>query len=135
MARCLKYRGFDEIARSPKAGLYLSIFNLNLCDTWFKSLNVKYVVHCKKEKYDLYIGRPSIWGNPFSFSKGTLAKYKVNTRDEAVDSYRAWLLSNPELMKKLPELRGKILGCWCAPQRCHGDVLAELSNTSNGNEK
>jgi hypothetical protein len=88
----------------------------------------KLVVHCKKEKFDVYIGRPSPWGNPFSHKEGTLAKFKVGTRDEAVDQYREWLLSNPELLKKLPELKNKVLACWCSPLRCHGDVLSELAN-------
>ncbi len=37
-------------------------------------------------------------------------------------------LANPALREKLPELKGKILGCWCAPEACHGDILAELAN-------
>ena len=83
------------------------------------------VVHCKKEMYDVYIGRPSKWGNPFSHKEGTLAKFKVSTRDEAVQKYREWLLTQPDLIQSLPELRGKVLGCWCKPLKCHGDVLAE----------
>lgn len=86
------------------------------------------VVHCKKSKHDVYIGRPSKWGNPFSHQSGTLAKYKVATRNEAVSKYREWLLKQPELMAELHELKGKTLGCWCAPQACHGDVLVELAN-------
>ena len=86
------------------------------------------VVHCKKESFDVYIGRPSIWGNPFSHKEGTQAKFKVATREEAVKSYRQWLLNNPSLMAKLPQLKGKVLGCWCHPQKCHGDVLLELAN-------
>lgn len=86
----------------------------------------KLVVHCKKEPFDTYIGRPSKWGNPFSHLNGTLAKFKVASREEAIAKYREWLLSQPELMAALPELKGKVLGCWCAPQACHGDVLVEL---------
>lgn len=86
------------------------------------------VVHMKKEKYDIYIGRPSEWGNPFSHRDGTLAAYKVETREEAVAAYRKWILTKPELLKRLPELKGKILACWCAPLACHGDVLAELAD-------
>ena len=26
----------------------------------------------------------------------------------------------------LGELRGKILGCWCKPKPCHGDILVKL---------
>lgn len=88
---------------------------------------MKRVVHCKREAYDVYIGRPSIWGNPFSHLDGTLAKFKVASREEAVAKFREWVQQQPELMARLPELRGKVLGCWCSPKACHGDVLAELA--------
>jgi hypothetical protein len=86
------------------------------------------VVHCKRSPYDAYIGRPSKWGNPFSHLPNTLAQYRVANREEAIRSYEAWLKSQPELLAALPELRGKVLGCWCAPQACHGDVLLQLAN-------
>lgn len=82
------------------------------------------VVHCKKEKYDIYIGRPSKWGNPFSHKAGTKAEFQVATREEAVKRYEEYLLNSPELLDALPELFGKVLGCWCAPQLCHGHILA-----------
>lgn len=88
------------------------------------------VVHMKKEKYDIYIGRPSDWGNPFSHRDGTLAQFKVGTREEAVEAYREWILTKPELLKRLPELKGKILACWCKPLACHGDILVELADKS-----
>ncbi len=81
----------------------------------------RYVVHCKKEHYDVYIGRGSKWGNPFVIDKD-------GTREEVIMKYRAMLMTRPDLLAALPELRGKILGCWCAPKECHGDVLAELAN-------
>ena len=42
------------------------------------------VVHCKKEPYDIYIGRPSKWGNPFSIGKD-------GTREEVIEKYREWI--------------------------------------------
>jgi hypothetical protein len=88
------------------------------------------VVHCKKEPFDIYIGRPSKWGNPFTHIKdqNTLAKYLVSTRKEAIDSYRQWILNGEGsyLLKDIEELRGKTLGCWCKPLPCHGDVLKEI---------
>lgn len=84
------------------------------------------VVHCKKEKYDILISRPSIWGNPYSHKSGTLAKFKTNTRAESIEKYREYILNNPELLSLLHTLEGKILGCWCKPKPCHGDVLVEL---------
>lgn len=87
------------------------------------------VVHCKKEPHDVYIGRPSKWGNPFShLEDSTQAEFKVKDRKEAIDSYRAWITEGDgkHLLKDLHELEGKVLGCWCKPKSCHGDVLVEL---------
>ena len=50
------------------------------------------------------------------------------TRDEVVAKYRAWILRQPALMAALHELPDKNLVCWCAPERCHADVLLELGN-------
>lgn len=86
------------------------------------------VVHCKRDRYDVYVGRGSKWGNPFSHQTGTRARWKVATRDDAVAAYEQWLRDQPHLLDALDELRGKTLGCWCAPRRCHGDVLAALAN-------
>jgi hypothetical protein len=84
------------------------------------------VVHFKKSNYDVYIGRPGIWGNPYSHKEGTKAEFKVATREEAVEKYREYILNNAELMSKIHELKGKVLGCWCKPLACHGDVIIEI---------
>lgn len=86
------------------------------------------VVHCKKEPFDVYIGRPSKWGNPYSHKDGTLAQFKVDTREEAVAKYESLLLSSPDLLRDLGELKNKTLACWCAPQLCHGHILAKLAD-------
>jgi hypothetical protein len=83
------------------------------------------VVH-RGYPHDVYIGRPSKWGNPFSHKPGTLAKFRVSTRKEAITKYREWILTQPQLLAELHELKGKTLGCWCKPKACHGDVLLEL---------
>jgi hypothetical protein len=80
------------------------------------------VVHCKKEYYDVYIGRPSKWGNPFVVGKDS-------NREEVIEKHRNWLSTQPELMADLVELKDKILGCWCKPKSCHGDTLAELADS------
>lgn len=88
------------------------------------------VVHCKKEAYDVYIGRPSKWGNPFTHKKdkNTLAKYVVKDRNEAIECYRKWITEGDGmyLLNDLHELKGKTLACWCKPLSCHGDILLEL---------
>ena len=74
------------------------------------------VVHVKREEYDVFIGRPSKWGNPFRIGKD-------GTRDEVIAKYKGWLTSQPGLLAALPERREKRLGCCCCPLPCHGDVL------------
>jgi hypothetical protein len=86
------------------------------------------VVHCKKEEFDVYVGRGSRWGNPYSHKEGTLAEHVVGSRSEAIQKFEEYLLSNEELMRDLPKLRGKILGCWCKPKSCHGDILIKYAN-------
>jgi hypothetical protein len=81
------------------------------------------VVHCKREPYDVYIGRPGPWGNPFVLGK-------EDQRADVIAKYREWLMEQPRLLAVVPELRGLTLGCWCAPKPCHGDVLAELADAS-----
>lgn len=79
----------------------------------------KRVVHCRRDSYNVYIGRPSKWGNPFRIGPD-------GDRWEVIEKYRRYLLNNQSLLYDLPELDGKILGCWCYPHPCHGDVLIEL---------
>jgi len=94
------------------------------------------VVHCKKDHYDVYIGRPSKWGNPYTHisDKETKAEFIVNTREEAITKYKDYILNNEVLMNSLDELKGKVLGCWCKPKSCHGDILVELINEKEHEE-
>ena len=95
-----------------------------------KIINIK-----SKEAYDIYIGRwnqlyglqKSIWANPFKLGKD-------GTGEEVLKKYREHVLSKPELLKKIPELRGKTLACWCKPGPCHGDVLIELLEETNAHD-
>lgn len=85
------------------------------------------VVHCRREPYDVYIGRPSKWGNPFVIGPD-------GTREQVIEKYRQYLLTSPELLAALPALRGKILGCWCSPNPCHGDVLVAEAEKDQSHE-
>ena len=78
------------------------------------------VVHCKRARYDVYVGRPSKWGNPFVVGRD-------GTRDQVIARYERWLLHQPEWLAQLDELVGRTLGCWRAPKACHGEVLARLA--------
>jgi hypothetical protein len=93
------------------------------------------VVHVKAgEPYDVYIGRhtrggykKSIWHNPYNLPKNATPE----ERDAAIARFEFYLLEErPDLVARLGELRGKVLGCWCAPKPCHGEVLASLAAAS-----
>jgi len=86
-----------------------------------KKLKMTKVIHCKKEEYDVYIGRPGKWGNLFSIGPD-------GTRAEVIKKYEEWLMKQPHLLASLFELKDKVLGCWCKPLACHGDVLIRLLN-------
>jgi hypothetical protein len=79
------------------------------------------VVHCKKAAFDIYIGRPSKFGNPFKIGRD-------GNRAQVIEKYRAWISSQSELLAEVKKLKGKRLGCWCKPLACHGDVLAEIAD-------
>lgn len=95
------------------------------------------VVHCKKAAHDVYVGRPSKWGNPFSHLPNSAAAWRVNTREEAIERYRAWICDiEQEALRDEARrtLRGKVLGCWCSPLPCHADVLAQIANSHEEDE-
>jgi hypothetical protein len=79
------------------------------------------VVNLRKSKFDILIDRRTPWGNPFEIGVH-------GTREEVVDMYAVWILEPEQkvLLKQIPKLRGKVLGCHCAPKLCHGHVLKYL---------
>lgn len=81
----------------------------------------------KPEEY-VFIGRPSKWGNPFSHLEHSRAEKRVATRKDAVLAYEKYLLGRADLMAALKELKGKTLVCYCAPQLCHGHILAKYAD-------
>lgn len=77
------------------------------------------VVNINESDYDVYIGRPSKYGNPFIIGKD-------GNRLEVIRKYDKYIRNNKKLLEDLSELEGKILGCYCKPRKCHGDVLVKL---------
>ncbi len=71
--------------------------------------------------YDVRIDRSTKWGNLYQIDEH-------NDRKEAIQKYKKSLLGSYQFLADLPQLQGKILGCWCKPLPCHGDVLADFCN-------
>jgi hypothetical protein len=101
------------------------------------------VVHCKKEPFDIYVGRQDHgchFGNAFAHKKSKYEVVVVATVEEAVLFCKQWLegtawqhiepIRRRWILDNLHSLKGRTLGCFCKPGPCHGDVLAELADRS-----
>lgn len=66
----------------------------------------------------------SIFANPFKINKN-------NSRKSVLFKYKIYILNklkNKNFKNEFIALKGKNLGCWCKPEKCHGDILIELLN-------
>lgn len=96
------------------------------------------VANKRKGARGVYIGRPSVLGNPFQIGPD-------GTRAEVIEKYRSWIESEvrtqPDgpVARELDRLRARhergetvTLVCWCAPAPCHGDVIRDLISGIKG---
>ena len=88
---------------------------------WAKD-NDRFVYIGRAQRFLPEYSKKSIWFNPFATKNDT-------ERDKVCDEFSVYLDNNASLISRLPELKGKVLGCWCYPKRCHGDYLAKLTNS------
>jgi hypothetical protein len=85
-----------------------------------------YEARCNNRYVYIGRGKDSVWGNPFThIPTGTLAKFVV-PYDQVLAEYEGYVRGRLDLMQRLGTLRGKVLGCFCRPRACHGDVLVRL---------
>ena len=92
------------------------------------------MVNIRKESCDVYIGRAGqgkdgYFGNPFRLET-------TMTRGGTLDRYRKYfyhrLSADEEFRRRIGELRGKTLGCFCKPNPCHGDIIKEYLDRMEG---
>lgn len=80
----------------------------------------------------VYVGRPSVWQNPFGL-RCTAASIPCDTIEDAVKLHRDMVAAECTAMRRVPNyiwaLRGKVLACWCRiDQPCHADLLLRIAN-------
>ena len=116
------------------------------------NLSIMSVVNCKvkhirpeytdlqdwmNDENNIYIGRRGVVfinKNRFPEKSSNFANpYKIGkdgTREEVLEKYKEYIIdkinNDHELMRELNSMKGKTLGCWCFPERCHGNILLEL---------
>ena len=87
-----------------------------------KSVDIK---EWLKDERNVYIGRATDgkgeWGNPFKLKDFNFDRLKV------LALYEVYLRTNKDLFERVVNLKDKVLGCWCSPERCHGEVLHHLA--------
>lgn len=82
------------------------------------------VVNLHRQQHEVYVGRPSMFGNPFHSKAGDRMGALVRYEDYFLDRIK----NDPEFREAAEELKGKILGCHCKPKPCHGDIIAAWCN-------
>ena len=86
------------------------------------------VTHVKQKIFTVYIGRPSVYGNPFIIGKD-------GTRAEVIQKFKKYARKNKRVRDAIMALpKNAILGCHCKPKACHGDVIKILHKKFNRRE-
>lgn len=97
------------------------------------------VVNLRREPYDVYVGRAGhgqdgYFGNPVRTGETCPVCGEVHReRGETIACFEVYarrrMQTDPTYARRVRDLRGKVLGCFCKPKPCHGDVLVKLART------
>lgn len=83
------------------------------------------VVNMKNEIANVKVDRSSVLGNPFKIGRD-------GNREEVIRKYRSYLNNCIRVVDELNRLKDMsddtVLGCWCKPKACHGDVIVSAVN-------
>jgi endogenous inhibitor of DNA gyrase (YacG/DUF329 family) len=116
---------------------------------WIQDWDESAFVYCGR-KHSAFPDEPGTFGNPFGVGAKATTPVRCASVAEAVGLFRRWLANDiratsmlppeyvskrEEIIRRLPELRGKRLGCWRHPPPCHVQVLAELADGLLGDPK
>ena len=80
------------------------------------------VVNRSKDRYDVYIGRPTVFQNPFVIGWD-------GNREEVIEKFESYFIdkmkTDKDFKRRVDGLKGKVLGCHCKPKHCHGDMIKD----------
>ena len=83
------------------------------------------VVNLKNEKCDVKVDRSSVLGNHAKIGRD-------GNREEVIAKYKKYLWNCIRVVDELNRLKDMsddtVLGCWCKPKSCHGDVIVSAVN-------
>ena len=120
----------DEKARVEARGIPLRYISISITRVININKETKYKSTKSTPNYE-YIGRGSYWGNPYSMYEGG------EEREEVIRKFK-YDFDHENFPKKdkkeVYKLMGKRLGCFCKPELCHGDILADYLNSYDDGE-
>ena len=100
-------------------------------------VNKRYKYVAADDEVLVYVGRPSVLGNPFPM-------HNESERDHVIAQYRQWLdaqrRTNSAAWQEVERLAQQAAGgkslalqCYCAPRKCHADVIkSAIEYINNG---
>lgn len=89
-----------------------------------KDGDVNLIEWAEEQGLFVLVDRRSEWGNPFILGDD-------GERDDVIRKFANHYLPHKiKLHREINSLKGKALGCHCAPLPCHGDILADLAERS-----
>ncbi len=93
-----------------------------------KIVNIRKKKGQRKSLYEVLIDRTTIFGNHHKIGYCSLCN-KIHDRKDSIEMYKKdfykRVLTDIKFRDNILSLKGKILGCWCSPLACHGDVIVE----------
>jgi len=93
--------------------------------------NIRYTFIDTRLIGTIRIDRTTIFGNPFKIKKGC-------TRKQSIEKFKSYFYNRIKTDKvfrqRIKALGGHVLGCWCKPNPCHGDILLKLLKEKRENE-
>jgi len=87
----------------------------------------------------IYIGRVNVrkklpespFANPFKLSSN-LSSERIKVVYDYFYHFYTKMKSESDFLEKVLALRGKTLGCWCKPYICHGDIIVNFLQATEG---
>ncbi|MDN3616762.1 DUF4326 domain-containing protein [Vibrio gallaecicus] len=119
----------SEIEMITSQGIPLRVIKIAVTRVVNIKNDTEYADEKSTNNYE-YIGRGSYWGNPHSMFEA-MEDSDEDPREAVIRMYKYDFDYDKFLnidKSKVYELAGKRLGCFCKPQSCHGDVLADYLN-------
>jgi hypothetical protein len=113
----------DQLVRKAEAESGLCVVvNMRNDDSGDRKIDEALINWAEAEGRFVRIDRKTEWGNPFEMPQD-------GNRPEVVSKFTKFYIPHKSgLLSKISSLRGKVLGCWCHPEECHGHVIADIVN-------